>query len=82
MYIAPNTKSKKYLASRRDLRRGQLLSPPKLGDFHLREGSKVNFINERHRFSNLRDLGAEQVPVLIQRRDRRKMRQERGLIVE
>ena len=52
----------KYLNSRKNLLEGNVLEPPKIK--YDKENSLIIFENGRHRFSNLRDLGCEKIPII------------------
>lgn len=52
----------KYLQSRKNLYNLKVHSPPII----CLEENRVSFINGRHRFANLRDLGVEKMPFIIE----------------
>jgi hypothetical protein len=60
----------KYQQSRIDLLMGIIKDPPKLC-FDSRGG--FDFVNGRHRFANLRDLGCQTIPCIIEENDQEKM---------
>ena len=53
----------KYLWSRLDLIEENINEPPVI--IYDEDKDLISFINGRHRFSNLRDLGCEEIPVII-----------------
>lgn len=53
----------KYLWSRLDLIEENIIEPPAI--IYDEDDDLIRFINGRHRFSNLRDLGCEEIPVII-----------------
>jgi hypothetical protein len=76
----------KYLRSRCNLYRGMVNSPTILGGCVLNEShpleSTIIVSDGRHRFCNLRDMGADQLPVMILKTEESKIRQVPGLIVD
>lgn len=61
----------KYLNSRKDLLEKNITIPPKI--IYDEENDLISFENGRHRFSNLRDLGCKEIPVIILNEDKEKI---------
>ena len=74
-YLEPYTKTKKYINSKKDILNKKVDIPPQINiilDNDLLSIGKVpyiQFINGRHRFSNLRDSGAFYIPIIIHKED-------------